>query len=131
MNFKSGLIAALLAMGVTSAMADEADIIKLRQRVMDVNGQAAKVAVSMIKGELPFDPAVAAAAATAIADDGEVFPAFFPAGTETGDTKAGDAIWSDPDGFKAAGAALVTAAKAAATAAADGDLPLSFSSTEI
>ena len=45
---------------------------------------------------------------------------FFPTGTEAGETKAGAAIWTDPDGFKAASAAAVTAATAAAAAAAQG-----------
>ena len=120
MKLRTGLAAALIGIGVPGAMADDAEIIKLRQRVMGTNGQAAKVAVAMIKGDMPFDATVAAAAAMSIAHDNEVFTAFFPAGTGTGDTKAGPEIWSDPAGFKAASDAAVTAAMAAAAAAAEG-----------
>ena len=120
MRLKLGLIAAVAALGATAALAADADIIQLRQQLMKTNGQAAKVAVSMIKGEMPFNPDVAAAAAASIAHDLESFPALFPAGTETGETKAGPAIWSDMAGFKAAAEAGVTAANAASAAAAQG-----------
>ena len=120
MRLKLGLIAAVAALGATAAIAADADIILLRQQLMKTNGQAAKVAVSMIKGEMPFNPEVAAAAAASIANDVEAFPALFPAGTETGETKAGPAIWSDMAGFKAAAEAAITAANAASAAAAQG-----------
>lgn len=101
-------------------MAAGEDIIKMRKLVMDGNGQAAKVSVGMIKGDIPFDAAVAAAVVHQIGNGAEIFPALFPAGTETGDTKAGEAIWTDMAGFQAAAAATVAAAKAASEAAAQG-----------
>ncbi len=119
MKLKLGLAVAAFAVAATSfAVADE-DIIGLRRQVMKTNGQAAKVSVGMLKGEIPFDATVAAAAMNQIADDLTTFPDYFPVGTETGDTKAGDKIWSDPDGFKAAAVTAVQAAKAAAAAAAE------------
>ena len=118
MKLKLGLIGVLVAVGATAAMAADADIIVLRQNLMKTNGQAAKVVVSMLKGEMPFNAEVAAAAAMSIAHDNEVFPSLFPAGTDTGETKAKAEIWSDPEGFKAASEALVAVARAAAEAAA-------------
>lgn len=120
MRLKLGLIGAVFAVGAVTAAFAADDVIAARQDLMKKNGAAAKIAVSMLKGETPYDAAAAASAATTIADDMMVFPTLFPAGSETGDTKAGPAIWTDPDGFKAAADAAVTAAKAAAEAAAAG-----------
>lgn len=120
MKLKLGLAVAAFAVAATGIAVANEDIIGLRRQVMKTNGQAAKVAVGMLKGEIAFDAEVAAAAMNQIADDLTVFPAYFPEGTETGDTKAGDKIWSDPDGFKAAAKTAEDAAKAAAAAAADG-----------
>jgi cytochrome c556 len=122
MRFKAGLAAVMLfAVGTTGVAYGQEDIIALRQQLMKTNGAAAAVAVKMLRDEIPFDAAVAAAAVESIAHDNEVFPALFPAGSETGgNTKAGPAIWSDTAGFKAASEAAVTAATAAAAAAAQG-----------
>ena len=121
MKKKLGIAVALI--GVTSAtfaFADPADIIKMRQRLMDSNGQAAKVAVSMIRGELPFDANVAAAVAMSIGHDNAVFFDLFPAGTDKGDTKAGPAAFSDQAGLKELSLKMTKDAEAAAGAAAKG-----------
>src|SRR5687767_10947622 len=105
MKIKLGLAVLLVATGAAAGLAvANPDIIVLRQQIMKTNGQAAKVAVGMIRGDIPFDAAVAAAAAESIAHDNAVFPHLFPAGSETGETKAGEAIWSDAAGFQAASA---------------------------
>ena len=120
MRMKLALAVLVLATGSAAIAVAQEDIIKLRQRLMDTNGQAAKVSVGMIRGDIPFDPVVAAAAAMSIAHDNEVYPAFFPAGSDTGDTKAAAAIWTDMQGFKALSEKMVTDATAAAKAAAEG-----------
>lgn len=121
MKIKLGLAVLLVATGAAVGLAAaNPDIIVMRQQIMKTNGQAAKVAVGMIRGDIPYDAAVAAAVAASIAHDNEVFPHLFPAGTETGETKAGDAIFSDSAGFQAASAKVVTDATAAAAAAAQG-----------
>ncbi|MEQ9689584.1 MAG: cytochrome c [Bauldia litoralis] len=120
MKLKLGLAVAAFAVAASGLAVANEDIIGLRKQAMKVNGQAAKVSVGMIKGEIPFNAEVAAAAMMLIADSSTEFVHLFPEGSETGDTKAGDAIWSDPDGFKAASKAAADAATAAATAAADG-----------
>ena len=122
MKLKFALIGAVFAVGAVGiAYADiKEDVIKMRQRLMDANGQAAKVAVTMARGDAPFDATIAAAVLLSISHDNDVLPNLFPAGTETGETKAGPAIWSDNAGFKALSAKMVTDAKAAADAAAQG-----------
>jgi len=121
MKFKVSLVAAAFLVATMSLAAADSEIIVLRQQIMKTNGQAAKVSVGMMKGEIRFDPTVAAAAALQISHDVEDFTQLFPAGTETGNnTKAAPAIWSNPDDFKAKAQVVVEAAAAAATAAADG-----------
>lgn len=121
MKLKLGLAAVALAIATTGYAVADDKIIQLRQQVMKTNGAAAGVSVGMIKGEIPFDATVAAAAMRSIAHDANVFVDLFPAGTETGaNTKALDTIWSDPEGFAAVGKKSADAADAAAAAAAEG-----------
>ena len=124
MRMKLGLAVMLVATTAAGLAFAQEDIIKLRQRVMDVNGQAAGVAVGMIRGSIPFDPVIAAAAAKSIADDNSVLPDLFPPGSDKGEgdtnTKAAPAVWTDMAGFKALSAKMVTVATAAAAAAANG-----------
>jgi cytochrome c556 len=122
MKIRFGLAVALfsvVAAGFAYGDINE-DVIKMRQRLMDANGAAARIAVTMAKGDAPFDAVIAAAAMLSISHDNDVLPNLFPAGTETGETKAGPAIWSDNAAFKALSAKMVVDAKAAAEAAAQG-----------
>jgi cytochrome c556 len=116
-----GIAIALISVSAAAVAAGaQDDIIKMRQRLMDSNGQAAKVAVSMIRGDLPFDPVVAAAVANSISHDNAVVFDLFPDGSDKGDTKASAAAFSDKAGLKAISLKMVTDAKAAADAAAKG-----------
>ncbi len=121
MKFKVVLVAAAFAVAATGFAVADSDIIVLRQQIMKTNGQAAKVGVGMIKGEIPYDATVATALALQISHDLEDFPGLFPTGTETGNnTKARPEVWSDREAFNAAAQAVVDAAKAAAEAAPQG-----------
>ena len=120
MKWKLGLAAIALTVASAGFAVANEDIISMRKDVMKANGAAAKVVFGMAKGDIPFDATVAAAALDLIAANSTQFTAMFPAGSETGDTKAAEAIWSDPSGFQAAGKATADAAAAAAAAAADG-----------
>jgi cytochrome c556 len=111
----TGVFVATVALG-----GPQDDIIKMRQRLMDSNGQAAKVAVGMIRGEIPFDATVAAAVVTSISHDNAVVFDLFPDGSDKGDTKAGPEIWKNKADFKALSLKMVADAKAAADAAAKG-----------
>ncbi len=104
---------AVAVVTLTGAQAQD-DIIALRQRLMDVNAAAATLTGDMVTGVVPFDPAIARAALMPISHNLEVFPSLFPAGSDTGETLAQPAIWTDMDGFKAAAAQLSSDASAAA-----------------
>jgi cytochrome c556 len=132
-----GTAIALLGVAVTSivlvgagpstvARGDEPNpVIVLRQRLMDADGQAAALAVAMVRGQVPFDPAMAATAATIISHVYTNMADLFPAGTDkglgyNGPTKASPEIWKDNAGFKALNQKMIGDAKAAADAAAKG-----------
>jgi cytochrome c556 len=121
MKMKLGVAAAVIAMGIaTIAYADfNEDVIKLRRGLMEIaNQQAIKIVIQMARGDVPFDTTLAQAALLTISHDAEVIPSLFPPGTESGfNTKAGPAIWSDFEGFKALSDKMATDAKAAAEAA--------------
>jgi cytochrome c556 len=109
-----------IALLVASAASGADDPIAQRRQVMKMNGKAAGTAFKMIKGEDPYDAAKAAEAMKTLQDDLTVFPTLFPEGSDQGDTNASPEIWKNMDDFKALAAKLVTDAKAAETAAADG-----------
>ena len=50
--------AAAIVLGLTAAMAQQ-DVIKQRKDLMKANGDKAKIATAMVKGEKPFDLATA------------------------------------------------------------------------
>jgi cytochrome c556 len=112
------LLLAVSALAVISGSAF-ADPIADRKAIMKerggiVGGQLAPIA----KGEKPYDAAAVLAALQALDANAKKFDvdALFPAGSETGDTKASPKIWEDMAGFKAAAdkfAADVAAAVAA------------------
>ena len=101
MKLKLGLAVAAFAVAASGLAVANEDIIGLRKQAMKVNGQAAKVSVGMIKGEIPFNAEVAAAAMMLIADSSTEFVHLFPEGSETGDTKAKPEVWLNMDDFKA------------------------------
>jgi cytochrome c556 len=94
-------------------------VIDLRQRVMDVCAAVVSLTTDMASGTVPFDADVAKAALRSLAHEMDVFPSYFPAGSDTGATKAAPAIWSDPDGFRAAAAKLAADASGAAETLVD------------
>ncbi len=90
-----------IAAGLVSASAIAAeDPIVTRKAIMSSVGAAAGAGGGMLKGEIPFDPKIAAlslrtmrAAAYSVGD-------YFPAGSETGmETTASPKIWEDMAGF--------------------------------
>lgn len=78
------------------------DPILNRQKLMKANSGAAGVTVGMIKGEIPFDAKVAAAAIRTMNAVAYTFGNNFPTGSETGmNTRAAPKIWQDMSGFEA------------------------------
>ncbi len=116
MKLKLGAAVLAAGMAVSSFALANPDIIKLRDGLMDQNGQAMKILAQMARGNMDFDANVAIAAFNQIGNTAAIYPALFPAGTETGETIAAPQIFSDPDGFAAASAKMVEAAEAAVAA---------------
>jgi cytochrome c556 len=117
------LLFAVSALAVISGSAF-ADPIADRKAIMKERGGIAFGQLAPIaKGEKPYDAAVVLAALQALDANAKKFDidALFPAGSETGDTKASPKIWEDMAGFKAAHENY-SAAVAAAVAAAPQDL---------
>jgi cytochrome c556 len=123
-----GIAVALIGVAVTSvAVGEEPNpVIVLRQRLMDADGQAAAVAVAMIRGQTPFDAAMAATTSTIVSHVYSNMADLFPDGSDKGTgidgkpTAASPEIWKDKAGFKALNAKMAADAKAAADAAAKG-----------
>jgi cytochrome c556 len=126
MRMRVGLALFALSVMVVSGAGvavSQDDPIAARQQLMKNNGAAMGALNAMVKGDAPFDAAAAKAAFQTLVDDMTVFPTLFPDGSDTGDTKAGPAIWSDRAGFEAASAKLATDAAAAAASVTTLDEP--------
>lgn len=78
------------------------DPIGSRKWLMRNNGAAAGLGGAIMKGEVPFSPAVAEAVFRSMNSVAYGFGHYFPEGSQTGDTTASPAIWERPDEFRAA-----------------------------
>lgn len=115
------LAVAALAIGVTVVSA-QSDPIAARKALMKKNGDQAKIASAMLKGEAPFDLTKAKAALAAFQEAGEKAPALFPDNSKTGgDTAALPKIWEDKTDFNTRLAKLAADAKAASGKVSDID----------
>jgi cytochrome c556 len=107
-------IAALLsALGAASAFAGP---IEERQALMKEDGKAGGELFRMFKGEAAYDATTVKKDADLIVKNLEKMAALFPPGSDKGppETWAKAEIWTDAEGFKAAGDAAYNAAKALA-----------------
>ena len=110
---KFAILAVVAGIGATAAFAQMTadDNIRARQAAMKQQGKSTfGVMAKMFKGEAPFDAAAVKAELDAM---GAAYGAFEAAGgwkaefaTGTIETWAKPEIWSDPEGFKAVGAAM-------------------------
>ena len=99
----------------SAAMADAKASIEARQACMKANGAMMKVMVPIIKGEQPYDKAAIDAANANAQKACNGWDDSFGADTKPGGavkTAAKAEIWSDPEGFEAAGIDYVTAVEA-------------------
>jgi cytochrome c556 len=96
----------ILALGLglfaVTATAQPADPIKARQKLMESNGKDAKAGGAMLKGDVPFDPAKAAAIFKDMNNVANNFGKYFPAGSDKGKTEASPDIWAKPADWQAA-----------------------------
>ena len=93
------LAAAAVALAVT-AVAAQSDPIAARKALMKSNGDQAKVAAAIVKGEAPFDAAKVQTVFATFADSAAKAPALFPDSSKTGgETAALPAIWENKADF--------------------------------
>jgi cytochrome c556 len=95
-------LAALSVAAVTAGAYAIEDPIKTRKWLMDANGAAAGAGGGMLKGEIPFSEAIAKSVFQTMHAVAYSYGDYFPAGSDTGDTKASPKIWEDAAGFGAA-----------------------------
>jgi len=118
--FAAASIAAI-ALGVSVAVAQQ-DVIKERKDIMKGNGDQAKIAAAMVKGEQPFDLAAAQKVFATFASAATKMPDLFPDNSKTGeDTAALPKIWEDMADFKARFVKFGDDAKAAEASVKDLD----------
>lgn len=94
-------LAALSVIAVTVGAYATQDPIMTRRALMSSNGAAAGAGGAMMQGEAPFHPAVAKSVFATMRAVSLSFGDYFPAGSDTGDTKASPKIWEDAAGFAA------------------------------
>lgn len=97
------LLAAILSTAlVAPAVAQPADHVAIRQKMMKQNGADAKAGGQMLKGETPFDAAKAQAIFAGMHSVAASFGSHFPKGSMTATSEASPAIWTKPAEFQAA-----------------------------
>lgn len=77
------------------------DAIEFRQGVYKVIGWYFGPLGAMAKGDMPFDPKIAARNAEIVAQMSKVAPDAFVRGSDTGQTAVKPEVWSKPEEFKA------------------------------
>jgi cytochrome c556 len=118
MRPKTMTIAALIGSVILGAATTAEDPIAQRRQIMRGNARAENKANNLILGK--YSAAKAIEAMKTLEENLTVFPTLFPEGTDTGDTHALPAIWTNMDDFKSLAARLVNDAKAAEAAATEG-----------
>jgi cytochrome c556 len=116
-----------IVLGLSVAMAQE-DPIKTRKALMKANGEQAKIASEMAKGDKPFDLATAQKVFAQFEDAAAKMPNLYP---DSSKSEAGSAaadefspspkVWEDMADFKARFAKFGEDAKAAAASVKDVD----------
>lgn len=118
---------AAIALGVSIAVAQQ-DVIKERKTLMKANGDQAKIAADMIKGDKPFDIAAVHKVFAAFQDAAGKMPDLYPpdskdeAGSPSADRfSPTPKVWEDMADFKRRFAKLAADAKAADASVKDLD----------
>ena len=81
------------------AQSQPEDIIKYRRNVMKANGAHAGAVAAILQGKVDYKNQLADHV-KALENINKDIPSLFPKGSESGDTKALPAIWSDRAGFE-------------------------------
>jgi cytochrome c556 len=102
--------ALVIGLGVTLAFASADDAIKGRQGCMKAHGKSVGELAAIFKGEKPYDNAAVQASLTVMDAGCAEWDKWWGADTQKGETLetwAKPEVWSDPEGFNAAGGAFV------------------------
>ncbi|MEQ3625202.1 MAG: cytochrome c [Celeribacter sp.] len=95
------LAMSVLALGAGAALAEaHMDPIKTRQEAMKTVGASTKTLAQMANGTNPFDATAAESALTAMQEAVAEFATYFPDGSESDDSEAAPAIFTDREGFE-------------------------------
>jgi cytochrome c556 len=95
-------LAGLMVSAATGAVIAQSDPIAARRALMKANNDNAKIAVAMMRGQAPFDPAKVDAAFAQWTETAQKFDALFPDNSKTGgDTRASPKIWENKADFNA------------------------------
>jgi cytochrome c556 len=101
MFMRAVFIAAVVISIATTAVIAQSDPIAVRQAMMKENDANARVAVQMMRGQIPFDAAKIEAAMAQWADTAKKFPDLFPDNSKTGgETRAAPKLWESKADFK-------------------------------
>ena len=115
------VVAVVAALGATVVLAQQ-DPIAARKALMKANGQGAGALAKMLKGEAPFDPAVAKKAFASFEDAAAKMPTLFPDNSKIGgETAAPPKIWENMADVKARFVKLGNDSKAADASVKDLD----------
>jgi cytochrome c556 len=112
------VIAATAIVGITAAAA-QGNPIEARKAILKTFGAAVREPGLMLRGEAAFDLAKVQATLKVFAEGAPKLPALFPANSQTGDTKALPAIWTEQDKFNAIFTKLAADSTAAGAAIKD------------
>jgi cytochrome c556 len=119
MKSKNGIA---LAVAVAATLAStgafgQAQVIAFRQALMQSNNAALALVFGMISGRVPFDATAAKNALLTIASDNEVFPSYFPEGSNVMPSNALPPVWANKAAFTQLSLKMTADARAAAEAA--------------
>jgi cytochrome c556 len=122
MKFASAVVAVAIAALAATVVLAQQDPIAGRKALMKANGQGAGALAKMLKGEAPFDPAVAKKAFASFEDAAAKMPTLFPDNSKIGgETAASPKIWENMADVKARFVKLGNDAKAADASVKDLD----------
>lgn len=114
------VIALLTVVTISSAAAQNLDVIKARKDLLSDMGDAAKQPGKMMKQEIPFDADTVKASLDVFIDKASKLPELFPEDSKTGGkTEALPALWQNKDDVIARFNKLVKTAQAAKDNVAD------------
>lgn len=101
MLVRSVIAALVVACGVSAVIA-QSDPVTTRENLMKENDRQARIVVSMMRGQSPFDSAAVDSVFAQWADTAQKLPSLFPDNSKTGgDNRASPKIWENKKDFEA------------------------------